>query len=119
CRAVAATDRGGPRAQSTRRVIPSPAMESFVDLAYRGLSLGRRVKLTQVRPSTGYLETPAPMPVGTMIAIATDDGHHLDAIVTSIHEQVGGSDKHPGMTVKPKLEGATAAWWKERVALPD
>lgn len=94
-------------------------MESFVDLAYRGLSLGRRVKLTQVRPSTGYLETPAPMPVGTTIAIATDEGHNLDAIVTSIHEQVGGSDRHPGMTVKPKLEGAVAAWWKERVALPD
>lgn len=94
-------------------------MESFVDLAYRGLSLGRRVKLTQVRPTTGYLETPAPMPVGTMIAIATDDGHNLEAIVTSIHEQVGGSDKHPGMTVKPKLEGPIAAWWKERVQLPD
>jgi hypothetical protein len=94
-------------------------MESFVDLAYRGLSLGRRVKLTQVRPSTGYLETPAPMPVGTTIAIATDEGHNLEAIVTSIHEQVGGSDKHPGMTVKPKLDGAIAAWWKERVALPD
>jgi hypothetical protein len=94
-------------------------MESFVDLAYRGLSLGRRVKLTQVRPSTGYLETPAPMPVGTMISIATDEGHNLEAIVTAIHEQVGGSDKHPGMTVKPALEGAIAAWWKERVALPD
>jgi hypothetical protein len=94
-------------------------MESFVDLAYRGLSLGRRVKLTQVRPSTGYLETPAPMPVGTTIAIATDEGHNLEAIVTAIHEQVGGSDKHPGMTVKPKLEGAIATWWKERVALPD
>jgi muramoyltetrapeptide carboxypeptidase len=94
-------------------------MESFVDLAYRGLSLGRRVKLTQVRPTTGYLETPAPMPVGTMIAIATDDGHDLEAIVTSIHEQVGGSDRHPGMTVKPKLEGAIATWWKERVVLPD
>ncbi len=94
-------------------------MESFVDLAYRGLSLGRRVKLTQVRPSTGYLETPAPMPVGTTIAIATDDGHNLEAMVTSIHEQVGGSDRAPGMTVKPTLEGAIAAWWKERVALPD
>ncbi len=94
-------------------------MESFVDLAYRGLSLGRRVKLTQVRPTTGYLETPAPMPVGTTIAIATDEGHQLEAIVTSIHEQVGGSDKHPGMTVKPTLEGAIAAWWKERVSLPD
>lgn len=94
-------------------------MESFVDLAYRGLSLGRRVKLTQVRPTTGYLETPAPMPVGTTIAIATDEGLQLEAIVTGIHEQVGGSDRHPGMTVKPTLDDAIAAWWKERVTLPD
>lgn len=94
-------------------------MESFVDLAYRGLSLGRRVKLTQVRPTTGYLETPAPMPVGTTISIATDDGPTLEAIVTAIHEQVGGSEKAPGMTVKPALSDAGAAWWKERVALPE
>jgi len=48
--------------------------ESFVDLTYRGLSLGRRIKLTQVRPSSGYLELPSPMPVGTLVAISTDDG---------------------------------------------
>ncbi|HEY4179464.1 MAG TPA: hypothetical protein VGM90_21620 [Kofleriaceae bacterium] len=94
-------------------------MESFVDLSYRGLSLGRRVKLTHVRPTTGYLETPAPMPVGTAIALATDDGHAIEAIVTSIHEQVAGSEQHPGMTVAPTLDGAIASWWKERVQLPE
>jgi len=47
--------------------------ESFVDLTYRGLPLGRRVKLTQVRSATGYLELPAPMPVGTTIGITTDE----------------------------------------------
>src|SRR3954470_1653124 len=72
--------------------------ESFVDLTYRGLSLGRRVKLAQVRPSTGYLEMPAPMPVGTKIAVVTDDGVAFDAIVNAIHEQTGGTDKPPGMT---------------------
>lgn len=95
-------------------------IESFVDLTYRGLSLGRRVKLSQVRPSTGYLETPAPMPVGTLIQIATDEGVALDATVTSVHEQTGGSDKAPGMTVAPKLAGeVTEAWWRARVAYPD
>ena len=94
--------------------------ESFVDLTYRGLALGRRVKLTEVRPSTGYLEMPAPMPVGTAIHVATDDGHGFDAVVIDIHEQVGGSDRPPGMRVKPAFgdERATA-WWKERVALPE
>ena len=95
-------------------------IESFVDLTYRGLSLGRRVKLTQVRPSTGYVETPAPMPVGTAISIATDDGITLDAVVMAIHEQVGGSERVPGMVVAPALaDEARQSWWKERVALPE
>ena len=59
-------------------------IESFVDLTYRGLSLGRRVRLSQVRPSTGYLELPAPMPVGSQIAITAEDGTAFDAVVTAI-----------------------------------
>jgi hypothetical protein len=98
-----------------------PAMsESFVDLTYRGLVLGRRVKLTQVRPTTGYLEMPAPMPVGTAVGIATDDGVLASAIVTEIHEQVGGSEHVPGMLVKPALDSdAIRSWWSTRVALPE
>ena len=92
---------------------------SFVDLSYRGLALARRVKLTQVRPSTGYVEMPAPMPVGTQIAITTDDGVSFDAIVAEIHEQVGGATQTPGMLVQPALEGAAADWWKSRVVASD
>ena len=95
-------------------------IESFVDLNYRGLSLGRRIKLTQVRPTTGYLEHPTPMPVGTHVAIATDEGVSFDAVVTHIHEQVGGTDRAPGMTVRPQLaDDRAAAWWAARVALPE
>ena len=94
--------------------------DSFVDLTYRGLPLGRRVKLSGVRPSTGYLEVPTPMPVGTAIAILTDDTVALEASVVEIHEQVGGSDRAPGMLVRPKLEGEAArAWWQQRVTLPE
>ena len=94
--------------------------ETFVDLTYRGLPLGRRIKLTRVRPTTGYLEVPAPMPVGTMIGILTDDTVALDAQVVEIHEQVGGATEAPGMTVKPKLVGdAAQSWWSARVALPE
>ena len=94
--------------------------ESFVDLTYRGLPLGRRIKLTQIRPSTGYLELPAPMPVGTRIAMATDDGVAIDAVVTQVHEQAAGSEQQPGMTIAPGFsEAAAVAWWKERVALPE
>jgi hypothetical protein len=95
-------------------------IESFVDLTYRGLSLGRRIRLSQVRPSTGYLELPAPMPVGSQIAIVSDDGTAFDAVVTAIHEQVAGSDGTPGMTVAPALAAErAAAWWAARVSLPE
>lgn len=98
-----------------------PAMsESFVDLSYRGLALARRIKLTQVRPSSGYLEMPTPMPVGTTLGIATDDGVLLEAVVTEIHEQIGGGDKVPGMLVRPNLTiEAQDAWWRSRIALPE
>jgi hypothetical protein len=98
-----------------------PAMsESFVDLSYRGLALGRRIKLTQVRPSSGYLEMPAPMPVGTTLGIATDDGVLLEAVVTEIHEQVGGVDRVPGMMVRPNLTvEAQDRWWRSRIELPE
>jgi hypothetical protein len=85
--------------------------ECLVDLSYRGLSLGQRIKLTRVEAASGYLEMPAPMPVGTSIAIATDDGLTLDAIVTEVHEQAGGATVAPGMQVAPKLAGDATAWW--------
>lgn len=95
------------------------AEASFVDLSYRGLALARRVKLTQVRPSSGYVEMPAPMPVGTSIVIATDEGVSIDAVVAEIHEQVGGATRTPGMLVQPALSGAAAEWWKAHVVEPD
>jgi hypothetical protein len=93
--------------------------ESFVDLSYRGLALGKRIKLTQVRPTSGYLEMPTPMPVGTPIGIATEEGVLLEALVTEVREQVGGSDRAPGMVVKPKLDAdAAQKWWTSRIELP-
>lgn len=96
------------------------AAETFVDLIYRGLSLGRRIKLTQVRLQNGYLEHPTPMPVGTALTISTDDGLVLDAVVTSVHEQVGGSEVAPGMRFKPALAtDQISTWWKARVTDAD
>jgi hypothetical protein len=94
--------------------------ESLVDLSYRGLALGKRIKLTQVRPTAGFLEMPIPMPVGTTIGIATDDGVLLEATVAEVHEQVTGTERAPGMMVKPKLDAdAARAWWKERVSIAE
>src|SRR5262245_55708669 len=89
--------------------------ESFVDVSYRGLDLGKRLKLRDVRSDAGYLEIPLPMPVGTQIEIAVDEGLKIEATVTGVHEQVAGSDQHPGMRVRPALAGGAAQWWQARV----
>jgi len=94
--------------------------DSFVDVTYRGLSLGKRLKLAELRPTTGYVELPQPMPVGTALAIATEEGVAFPATVVSVREQTGGSDKPAGMVVQPAFDGDDArAWWKERVTLPE
>jgi hypothetical protein len=90
--------------------------ETFVDLTYRGLSLGRRIKLARVRATNGYLEHPTPMPVGTAVAIVTDEGLTFEAVVEAIHEQVGGSAEPPGMRVKPVFAtDQLSAWWSKHV----
>lgn len=97
-----------------------PMSESFVDLSYRGLALGKRIKLTQVRADAGWLELPAPMPIGTVIGIATEDGVMIEARVAEVHEQVTGRERPPGMRVVPAFEAEAArAWWQARVSTED
>lgn len=88
--------------------------EAFVDVTYRGLELGKRLKLRDVKPEAAYLEVPLPMPVGTRISIDTGDGVVFEAFVTAVHEQIGGSDQIPGMKVRPTLAGKSLTWWNER-----
>lgn len=88
------------------------AREAFVDVTYRGLEVGRRLKLREVGPSTAYVEHSTPMPVGSEVVIATDDGHAIPAVVVRVHEQVAGAEMAPGMRVRALgLEGGAAAWW--------
>lgn len=94
--------------------------EAFVDVTYRGLEVGRRLKLTQVGPSTAYLEHGTPMPVGARVELAVADGVVIPAVVVRVHEQVAGAELAPGMRVRAaELEGAAAGWWQERVTVAD
>src|SRR5688572_14470531 len=92
-------------------------MDTFVDITYRGIEVGRRAKLIEVAPDTGYVEVAAPMPVGSTVVLATDDGFAITAEVRGVHEQIGGSDRPPGMKGRPSLEGPAGAWWAERVTI--
>ncbi|HUQ03452.1 MAG TPA: hypothetical protein VM261_13215 [Kofleriaceae bacterium] len=88
--------------------------EAFVDVTWRGLEVGKRVKLHAIHPGDAYIDHSTPMPVGTVLQLKTDEGLEIAATVTRVHEQVGGTNEVPGMQVKPTLAGAAAAWWKER-----
>jgi hypothetical protein len=95
-------------------------IDSFVDVTYLGLELGRRVKLTEIDAGSGYLEVAAPMPVGTALELRIEpdgggDAVAVAAVVRGVHEQVGGSDRAPGMRIEPQLAGAAQAWWAARV----
>jgi hypothetical protein len=74
----------------------------FVDLRYRGLPLANRVRLTELAVRELYLEVPAPMPVGTVIAIDGDEPTAVggDARVLEVFEQTAGSERPPGMRVR-------------------
>lgn len=94
--------------------------EVFVDVTYRGLELGRRLKLREVGPSTAYLEHGTPMPVGSQVLLATDDGLSIPVTVVRVHEQVAGAEMPPGMRVQASgLEGAAAGWWRDLVSRED
>lgn len=88
--------------------------DTYVDLKYRGLPLGNRVRLTDVRPSTGYLELAEPMPVGTALTVATDEGPAFEVTVTEVRERLT-----PGMVITPVLTLNAKTWWEARVTLPE
>jgi hypothetical protein len=96
------------------------AGEVFVDVTYRGLELGRRLKLREVGPSTAYLEHGTPMPVGAEVVLATDEGLSIPVTVGRVHEQVAGAEMPPGMRVQASgLDGAAAGWWRELISRED
>lgn len=91
-------------------------IESFIDVSYRGFDLGRRIKLTHVTPTRGYVQLPLPMPVGTRLTLATDEGVEIDSVVELVHEQIAGQTHAPGMRVRPDLSvDRAASWWAARV----
>lgn len=93
--------------------------DCFVDVSYRGLPVGRKLKLTQIGADSGYVEVPAPMPVGTSVAIVVAEDLSIPATVTAIQEQVGGATRPPGMQLRPALDEAAArAWWEARIPPP-
>jgi hypothetical protein len=94
--------------------------ETLVDIGYRGVSVGKRARLVEVRPSTAFVELAAPMPVGSALTLVDDAGTAIAATVKRVREQVSGATTVAGMTVAPDLDDDEArTWWQARVELPE
>jgi hypothetical protein len=96
------------------------AAEQFVNVTYRGLELGRRLRVSQFGPMTAYLEHSTPMPVGTELAMHTDEGLQVAVRVLRVQEQVAGAQNPPGMRVAAAaLDDQARAWWSGLVNSSD
>lgn len=88
--------------------------ETFVDVTWRGIDVGRRIRLRAMTTRVGRLDHGTPMPVGTPLDLMTDEGIAIRATVLRVHEQVGGATEVAGMWIAPVEAGDALAWWQAR-----
>jgi hypothetical protein len=93
--------------------------EALVDLSYRGLVLGKRVRLLQVGPRSAYVAHDAPMPVGTELVLTVDESLAIRAEVARVRE--GDSKDGPaGMWLwADAAEQRARVWWDAHVSADD
>lgn len=92
--------------------------EQLVDVTYRGLDVGRGLRLSQVGPGSAHLACDAPLPVGTALVLAVADGIRIPARVLRVHES---ADALPvGMRIGVvALEDEAKSWWDRMVTADD
>jgi hypothetical protein len=95
------------------------ASEALVDLSYRGLVLGKRVRLLQVGPQSAYVAHDAPMPVGTHLVLTVDQSLTIPAQVARVRE-ADTKDGPAGMWLRANVvEDHARAWWDAHVTAED
>lgn len=94
--------------------------ETFVDVSSRGLEVGSRLHLSEIGPTSGYIEHSLPMPVGAELRVEAGEGVDFGVVVVRVQEQVGGAERPPGMFVRVvEMSQAAEAWWKEHATRTD
>ena len=89
--------------------------ETFVDVSSRGLEVGSRLHLSEIGPTSGYIEHSLPLPVGAELRVEAEDGVGFGVVVVRVQEQVGGAERAPGMFVRVvEMSQDAESWWKER-----
>jgi hypothetical protein len=96
------------------------AAENFVEVTYRGIEVGKGLKLTELGPSSAFLEFEKPLPVGAHLDMETDSGFAITGVVQRVHEQVADAEIAAGMRLRvDSLVGAAEAWWASKVTRED
>lgn len=90
--------------------------EVLIDVAWRGLEVGRQVPLHELTDDHGRVDVALPMPVGTTVSVRTGDGLEIPAVVSRVHEQSSSGGETAGMVLSPQLDDRARAWWSARVA---
>lgn len=90
--------------------------EVLIDVAWRGLEVGRQVPLHELTDDHGRVDVALPMPVGTTVSVRTGDGLEIPAVVSRVHEQSSSGGETAGMVLTPQLDERARAWWSARVA---
>ena len=87
------------------------AGEQFVDVTYRGLDLGKGLRISELQPSSAVVEHPEPMPAGTELALIADD-KTMSIVVVHVREKTSTSKAPAAMIVAPlALDEAGQAFW--------
>jgi hypothetical protein len=95
------------------------ATDALVDVSYRGLVLGKRLRLLQVGPRSAYVACDVPMPVGTELVLAVDETVIIPAQVARVRE-ADSKDGPTGMWLwTDAAEARAQAWWDAHVSAPD
>lgn len=91
--------------------------EQLVNITYRGFELASKQRVSGFEPASVVLDYPAPMPVGTELALVPAEGLVVPVRVVRVKEQVAGSDEPPSMLLEPlSPDDAALAWWHGEAA---
>jgi len=95
------------------------ADEMFVNVTYRGLVMGERLRLRPIDAASAHVEHSAPMPVGTELVVVSDGEVRTVVRVAQVHEQHEAATEPRGMRVIAQAARGAAPWWHGEDAEPE
>lgn len=100
-----------PMADMAYGTMSRMADEQIVDVTYRGLVIGERLRLRPLDALAAHIEYASPMPVGTELVVVGEGGVRLPVRVARVHERHDGATEPAGMRVAASAPEVIWPWW--------